>query len=193
MNHHFGSPDPPRTLAERLTRLNDNLQVLGERLKNSIAGVVGDAIADAVRHAVRNLLGRKELPADLSSDRRERRDHHAPSHYRDRVDDPWGEEDFRWEDDEVFTPVPETPPTAPGAGQRWRNAMSAAVQGAFWYLKQQPRRRPVLTTLAVTLAAAITGFIAGPVFTAGAGVLASMACLILTADASKKAAELAAG
>jgi hypothetical protein len=193
MNHHFGSPDPPRTLAERLTRLNDNLQILGEKLKTSIAGVVGDAIAEAVRDSVRGLLGHKESLPDAYSDHREYRDHHAPSSDRDRVDDPWGQEDRRWEDEEDFTPVRETPVTDTGVGNRWRNAMSAAVQGAFWYLKQQPRRRPVLTTLAVTLAAAITGFLAGPVFAAGAGVLASMAGLLLTAEASKKAAELATG
>jgi hypothetical protein len=71
--------------------------------------------------------------------------------------------------------------------------MSAALQTALWFVKQQPRRRPLLTTLAVTLAAGITAFVAGPVFAAGAGVLASVASLVLTADASKSAAELAAG
>ena len=57
----------------------------------------------------------------------------------------------------------------------------------------EPRRRPVLTTLAVTLAAGVTGFVAGPVLAAGAGVLASVAGLVFTADASKSAAALAAG
>jgi hypothetical protein len=187
MNHYYGSPDPPRTLAERLERLNDNLRSLGERLKASIAGVVGDAIADAVRDAVRGLLGSRETPADSY------RDNHAPGHYRDREDDPWGEEDRRWEDEEVYTPARKTTATRNGAAGRWRGAMSAALQAALWFLKQQPRRRPILTTLAVTLAAGVTGFIAGPILAAGAGVLASVAGLLLTADASKSAAELAAG
>ena len=41
MNHPFGSLDPPRTLTERLARLNDNLQALGERLKAFVFGGVG--------------------------------------------------------------------------------------------------------------------------------------------------------
>lgn len=193
MHHHFGSPDPPRTLAERLARLNDNLQTLGERLKASIAGVVGDAIAEAVRDAVRGLLGGKETPTDPFRDAREYRDHHGPAHYRDRADDPWGEDDRRWEDEEDCTPHRETSERRNGAGGRWQNALSAALQAALWFLKQQPRRRPVLTTLAVTLAAGVTGFVAGPVLAAGAGVLASVAGLLITADASKSVAELAAG
>jgi hypothetical protein len=67
------------------------------------------------------------------------------------------------------------------------------LQAALWFLKRQPRRRPVLTTLAVTLAAGVTGFVAGPVLAAGAGVLASVAGLLLTADAYQSAAELSAG
>ena len=188
MNHPYGSPDPPRTLAGRLERLNDNLQSLGERLKASIAAVVGDAIADAARDAVRGLLGGKEVPADPY---RDRRDHHAPAYYREEGDDPWGEEDRGWEG-EVVRPARATPPTRKGAGRRWRNAVSAAVQAALWFLRRQPRCRPVLTTLAVTLAAGVTGFVAGPALAAGAGVLASVAGLLLTADASRSAAELAA-
>lgn len=192
MNHPFGSPAPPRTLAERLARLNDNLQALGERLKASIAGVVGDAIAEAVRDAVRGLLGGKGAPPDPFRDARDYRDRHGPAHDRDRADDPWGEDDRRWEDEEDFTPPRETPERGTGTGSRWRNALSAAFQAALWFLKQQPRRRPVLTTLAVTLAAGVTGFVAGPVLAAGAGVLASVAGLLLTADASQSVAELAA-
>ena len=63
----------------------------------------------------------------------------------------------------------------------------------LWFLRRQPRRRPVLATLAVTLVAGVAGFVAGPALAAGAGVLASVAGLLLTADASKSAAELAAG
>ena len=188
MNHFYGPPDPPRTLAERLGRLNDNLQTLGDRLKASIAAVVGDAIADAARDAVRGLLGSKEAPTDPY---RDRHDNYAPAYYRDEGDDPWGEEDRGWEG-EVVRPARETP-TRKGAGRRWRNAVSAAVQAALWFLRRQPRRRPVLTTLAVTLAAGVAGFVAGPALAAGAGVLASVAGLLLTADTSQSAAELAVG
>jgi hypothetical protein len=189
MNHFHGSLDPPRTLTARLARLNDNLQALGDRLKASIAGVVGDAIADAVRDAVRSLLGGKEAPHDPYSDQRE---HRTRDHYRDGEDDFWGEEENRREDED-FAPArrPRTPSRS--ASSRWRNAVSAALQAALWFIKQQPKRRPVLTTLCVTLAAGVTGFVAGPVLAAGAGVLASVAGLVFTADAYESAPELAAG
>lgn len=140
--------------------------------------------------AVRRLLGGTEAPADPYLDRRDR---HGPAPYRDRADDPWGEEDRRWEDEEDFTPHPETAERRNDAASRWRNALSAAFQAALWFLKRQPRRRPVLTTLAVTLAAGVTGFVAGPAVAAGAGVLVSVAGLLVTADASQSVAELAAG
>ena len=150
----YGSPDPPRTLTERLTRLNDDLRALGERLKASIAGVVGEAIADAVRDSVRHLLG-KEAPADRYPDQREvyPRGHSRDDSY-DRVNDPWSEVDRRWAEDEEesYWPAREKPVPRTNTRRRWRSALSAAVQTCLWFLKCQPRRRPVLTTLAVTLA-----------------------------------------
>jgi hypothetical protein len=151
---------------------------------------VGDAVADVIRDCVHGLLGSKGSPHDPY---RDQRDHHAPDYYRDGEDDPWGDEDRRWEEEDAYASTRETQTTSKGATDRWRNAVSAALQAALWFVKQQPRRRRVLTTLAVTLAAGVTGFVAGPVLAAGAGVLASVAGLMLTADASKSAAELASG
>ena len=176
MNQYYGSPDPPRTLAERLSRLNDGLQSLGERLKASIAGLLSDTIADAVRDSVRGLLGDKESPPTPRREYREYRDPRDPASYRDGEDDPWGDEDRRWQDEEEFRPAREgiRRETSPKSS-RWRDALNAAVQTCLWFLKRQPRRRPVLTTLAVTLVAGATGFVAGPALAAGAGVLASLA------------------
>ena len=177
MNQYYGSPDPPRTLAERLSRLNDGLQSLGERLKASIAGLLSDTIADAVRDSVRGLLGDKESPPTPRREYREYRDPRDPASYRDGEDDPWGDEDRRWEGEEVYTPARETSPK----GNRWRNAVSAALQTCLWFLKRQPRRRPVLTTVCVTLAAGVTGFVACPLLAAGTGMLASVAGLMFAA------------
>ena len=188
MSHPYSSPDPPRTLAERLTRLNDDLKGLGERLKAAIAGAVGDAVAEAVRDTLRSLLGGKDAPADHYRDPRDHAPHALYSDYTAaREDDPWGEEDRRWQDE---GPAPARVNSA--GSKRWRNAVGTALQAALWFLKRQPRRRPVLTTLAVTLAAGVAGLLAGPVLVAGAGVLASVAGLLLTADASRSAAELVA-
>jgi hypothetical protein len=186
MNHPYHSLDPPPTLRERLTRLHDNLQALGERLKASIASVVADAVAEAVRDAVRRLLGERREPVI---------DHfHDPrDHFNDRDDrwdDGWGE-DRRWADEDDYH-ARETPTTRTRAGQRWRSALSAALQACLWFLRRQPRRRPVLTTVCVTLAAGVTAFVAGPALAAVSGVLASAASLMLTAEASRSASEFAA-
>ena len=166
--NHYGSLDPPRTLSERLGRLTDNLQALGDRLKASVAGLMGDAIADAVRDSVRKLLG-----GDHHQDQRNR---HTREPYRDTEDDPWGDENRRRDEEAVYTPTRETSPK----DNRWRNAMSAALQAALWFIKRQPKRRPILTTVCVTLVAGVTGFVAGPFLMAGAGVLASVAGLMFT-------------
>jgi hypothetical protein len=195
MGHYYVPPDPPRTLADRPARLNDDLRGLGERLKASIAGVVGEAIADAVRDSVRDLLGGKVSTGDPYRDRGggRPRDHYRDYDYDGGGDDPWGE-DRRWQDEgESYPPTRGEPTSRAGTGRRWRNALGAAVQTLLWFLKRQPRRRPLLTALAVTLAAGPAGFVAGPALAAGAGVLASLAGLTLTADASQSAAELAAG
>jgi hypothetical protein len=195
MTSYSGGADPPRTLAERLSRLNDSLQALGERLKTSIASLVGDAIGDAVRAAVRNLLGNREAPALASF--RDDRDYHDQFHRRDSQEadarDPWGDEERRWPEEDDYPSGWQRDAQRRDRPKRWRNALSAAVESALWWLKYQPRNRPVLTTLAVALAAGVTGFIAGPVLAAGAGVLASVAGLLLTANATQSAAELASG
>jgi hypothetical protein len=198
-----GGADPPRSLAERLSRLNDNLQALGERLKTSIAALVGDAIGDAVRAAVRNLLGNREAPA-LAASFRDDRNYRKPYRPRDDQDqfhrsdyrdadarDPWGEDERRWPEEDDCPSRWETDERRQDRPRRWHNALGAAAQSALWWLRYQPRNRPVLTTLAVALAAGITGFVAGPALAAGAGVLASVAGLLLTANASQSAAEIA--
>jgi hypothetical protein len=110
--NHYGSPDPPRTLAERLSRLNDSLQSLGERLKASIAGFLGDTIADAVRDSVRGLLGGREESHDPY---RDRRDHHSPGYYQEGEDDPWGDEDRGWREEEFAPARPAAARVAAGA------------------------------------------------------------------------------
>ena len=49
--------DPPLTLAERLDRLNNTLQSLGQQVKDAVASAIGTAVAGAVRDGVRGLLG----------------------------------------------------------------------------------------------------------------------------------------
>jgi hypothetical protein len=195
MTSFTGGADPPRTLAERLSRLNDSLQSLGERLKTSIAALVGDAIAEAVRDALRRLLGSKEAPGvNTFRDDRDYRDQAHSRDYRDAdAQDPWAEGKRRWPEEDDHASRWERDVQGRERPKRWRNALGAAIESALWWLKTQPKNRPVLTTIAIALTAGVTGFIAGPVLAAGAGVLASVAGLMLTANASQSAAEIASG
>jgi hypothetical protein len=195
MNHQHDSTDPPSKLAARLTLLNDNLQALGERLKASIATLVSETIAETVRDAIRCLLRIRvaDTPSPSHRDYRDYRERCYPHAYREPGDDSWSEDERRWSEAEQCPWKQRRAAERNDSPPRWGNALSAAVQTALWFAKQQPRRRPMLTTLAVTFAAGLTAFVAGPVCAAGAGVLASVASLVLTADATKSAAELAAG
>jgi hypothetical protein len=193
MHPSYEGLDPPRTLVERLSRLKDDLQFLGDRLKASIASLVGDAVAETARDSIRKLLGGKETPpVDRFHDPSNNPGHFTRRDYRDcraERDDAWNEDD-RWSEDGEFPPPSrKTAATGGDVPRRWRNALTAALQTALWFIKQQPRRRPMLTTVCVTLVAGVAGLVAGPLLAAGAGVAAWVAGLLLTTEASQSAAE----
>jgi hypothetical protein len=161
------APSGPLTLAQRLARLNDNLQALGEKLKSAIASLIGGAIAEAIRDVIRSLLGGEQdsQPRPFSN-------------HLDGWDDPgWQDEDPRWSREEDFFPASrhEPPACKQEPAQRWRHAWTAGLQTALWWLARQSCRRPIVTTVAVSLAVGVTGYVAGPAMAAGVGVLASIA------------------
>jgi hypothetical protein len=195
MQTYHAHADPPLTFSERLGRLKDNLQALGVRLKQSIASVIGTTIAEAIRDAIHKLLGGDDQPTPFEPSYHEQRDRFTP---RDRWDDrnssPWDyDEEPRWNEEEFCTPSQPSPAPRNESPKRWRNALTAGVQTALWWLKHQPMRRPVIATVVVVLAAGVTGYIAGPTVAAGATVLTSIASLLLTSGAIQSAAELASG
>ena len=172
---------PPRTLAERLEQLNDTLKGLAGRLKEAIASAVSNAVAEAIQDGVRNLLGARTSPQlDHRFDQK-----HEPEfgHWNEPVDSVWNdEEEYRPGFQEILVEPKQT-------SSRWRNAIALALQTGLWWMGQQPRRRPVLTTVGVALAAGITALLAGPVLVAGVGVLASATGLLMTANAATTATD----
>src|SRR5262245_28972836 len=78
------SPGRRPTLVERLQRLNDSLAGLGRRLRDSVATLVGSAVADAVRDGVRRLLDQINPTPPLNENKPQRRDH---LHRSDRFDE----------------------------------------------------------------------------------------------------------
>jgi hypothetical protein len=169
--------DPPLTLAERLDRLNNSLQSLAQQVKDAVASAIGTAVAGAVRDGVRGLLGAAQ-EHDPYEDR--------PAWRREPNDSPLRDPDQpSWDDPEDdYPPLDRREPASRHqSADRWSNALSVALQAGLTWLRHQPRRRPVLTAIAVALPAGLAALVAGPVVGASAGVLASTAGLLLSADA----------
>jgi len=174
------------TLAERLDRLNDTLQSLGQRLKEAFAEAVGAAVAGAVRDAVQGLLGATDQPGRFND----------PLWPHERDEPTWHAPGGPlWAEDEDFVPVSGREPALrrQHMNSGWSEALHVALRAGLYWLRHQPRRRPVLTAVVVAVAAGLTALLAGPAVGAGAGVLASTAGLLLTAEALGPARKCPAG
>lgn len=181
MNYHH-QLGPPLTLAERLAQLNDNLQSLGDQLKEAIARAIGTTVSDAVRDAIRGLLGDPECPASYQTrDWREEDRSWRERSWDDPMHDHWMD---RSEMDTEDRQRHRRTTTA-----RLNQAIGAALQTSLWWLREQKSRRPILTTGAVALAAGVAAFFYGPALAAGVGLLASVAGMVLTAESANSAAE----
>jgi len=166
----------PPTLAGRLHRLNDELQALAGRLREAIAGAVAGAAAAAVRDALRQLLGAPEPPRRL-----------APREAEENLDGGWEDlDEGLWPDDEGAGPEPPREHEGPtGAGTA---VLRAAVGAGLCWLRRLPGRRPALAAVLLGAAACGAALAAGPATAACAGIVASAAGLLLTADAAKTVA-----
>lgn len=186
------------TLRERLQRLNDSLADLGRRLRESIANVIGSAVADAAGDAVRMLLDEGSLAnADEPygprghTYRDDRLSDRHSNNQRGGWDDELNEElpedraeHGLWSDrddgEAVPTPRPTVSKRSPG---RLGYAITTALAAGAWWLNRCKPRRPVLTAVAVAVAAGITALIGGPAVIAGLGVVSSLGGLLRTANA----------
>ena len=211
MSFH-NNPNKRATLVERLQRLNDSLAGLGRRLRDSVATLVGSAVAEAVRDGVRRLLDQVNPTPPLKEDERPRREYpHRDGRFDDdRFDNgDYYHESGGWprdqtsefpEDDQAdrglwsdrYDPEPEPPTREPETDNRQvgrlEYAVTTAVAAGTWWAQRNKARRPVLTTLAVAVAAGIAAFFAGPATAAGLGVLTAVGGMVLTANALSTAA-----
>jgi len=170
-------------LAARLDRLNDTLQSLGHHLKEAIAEAVGSAVAGAVRDAVQSLLGGTDEPVRFDD---------KPWSHEERDEPTWRDSDRPlWTEDEDFVSRGRPPRTSRHkASGCWSEVLGIALQAGLSWLRHQPRRRPVLTAVVVAVASGVAAVLAGPALGAGAGLLASAASLLLTAQALGPAPEV---
>jgi hypothetical protein len=149
-----GPPQP--SLAERLDLLTRHLDALGRQLRDGIARAVAQAVSGAVEQALGTLLGKAptQRPWPYQGEQ-----HRPVSRWDDDADDedmdPW-----------MNNPHPQyarptTPPAPTPRGGHFASALAVGLRTAVWWFRQARSRRPVLTTLAVGLAAGIAVLAAG--------------------------------
>src|SRR4051812_1959646 len=99
--------DPPPTLADRLSGLNDRLLSLAARLKEAIASTVGQAVSQAVRDLVRALLGepeRRRPDQDRWPDNCDHQRYAESSNGFDSEGQDWDENEDPWRPDSRLPP-----------------------------------------------------------------------------------------
>jgi hypothetical protein len=148
-----GPPQP--SLSERLDLLNRHLDTLGRQLRDGIARAVAQAVSGAVEQALGTLLGKAPTQRQWPY----QSDHRPVSRWDDDPDD---EDTDPW----MSSPHPQyarpsTPPAANPRGGHFASALAVGLRTAVWWFRQARSRRPVLTTLAVGLAAGIAVLAAG--------------------------------
>lgn len=185
------------SLTERLDRLRQGLQGLGERLREGLARLVGDAVAGATRDVLRALLGGNGPAPEGHSDQ-----HPLPPYRRGatswdnaagRAHTPWPDD---WLDgpevgladeevDQEDEPCPHAGPPPRGEGPRqarWGQALAVGCQATAWWLRHRTGRRAVLAGLAVGLASALAVYLGGALALAGASLAASALTLLALSD-----------
>ena len=180
IHHACLDPIVRRSLADRLQRLSSNFDSLGHQLRDEIATAVGKAIAEAVSDALRSVLGTSTdgHPAALSSELAPGTESAAVGTTRasasydpwaEPTDDPWLLENrYEPEQDEDSDPEPTTSASSGKARMRsWLTALATGWRAGVWWLKRQRGKAPVLTTVAVGLAAGLVILAAGPLTAAG--------------------------
>jgi len=185
-SYHPLAPPHRLPLTERLDRLRQTLYGLGGELVEGVAASIAQTVAGVVRDTLLALLTKGRGRPDLPERDRSRWSSNRPSLLWGGADE---EEDPMWPDEqEHFSPlrddpdedrwptysndrrVPVTPTqthTAQPRVQRWVTALAATWQAARWWLARKPGRYPVLTALAMGLAAGVATWAGGPLAAAG--------------------------
>jgi hypothetical protein len=173
-----------RYLLERLERLYDALSQLGQRLRESIASVVGQHVGDTVREGLQAALenrlpdSRPHLPSYREPSYRE--PSYRGPYTREQEDPRYGvpQQPGFWYDEEPdeYHPqsIPPDPPPTNRPTTRWWSFLPTALQALGWWIKNQPgriNRIPVRTVLGIGAASGLAALMIGPL----AGLLTAIA------------------
>jgi len=180
MAHPPTRPESPTILTRHLKQLNQQLRELTNQLKHDIAVTVGETEASAVKSFLRRLLDVRESTHPFHPVRDTNPTHEMPFRDSEFPMQAWSRDSDAWPNDVEEEPF-ETPPPAPPSFLK--KALTTGVQAGLWWLRQQPRRRPILSTLLVAALAAGGTLLAGPTLGAGLAVMGSLAGLIISGSA----------
>jgi hypothetical protein len=173
-----------RYLYDRLELLYEALSRLGQRLRESIASIVGEHVGDIVRETVQAALEnrlpetRPRLPSYREPSYRE--PGYRGTYTREPEDPRYGvpQNPGFWYDDEPdkYRPpnIPPEPPPTNRPTRRWWSFLPGALQALGWWIKNQPGRLgriSVRTVLGIGAAAGLAALAFGPL----AGIVTAIA------------------
>jgi hypothetical protein len=199
-----------RLLHAQLGRLNHHLLHLGQGLRERIAGAVGRTVCEVVREAVHAALAAFAGPQapfrgppqqsprrppfwDEPEDDLQRNLPTDPDEFDDPLTAEGSDDGLPTSQHQSGSWGGETTQAPAASASPWVRALAAACQAAAWWLRRQPGRHPLLTTLAVGLAAGVAAYSVSPLLAAGATVVGSAVTLLFVADATTSAVQALSG
>jgi hypothetical protein len=178
-------------LSGHANRLRQTLDLLGRRLRETVATAVGQTVAVAVREAVHVVL--TDFSGSAARGYDPVRDPDPSRSLWGRPDDtepdPWYEGPDPYDTDDVESDPGDvrgqhpTPDQARKPAPRWPLAVVVGCQAAAWWLRRRLAKLPVLAAVAVGVLSALATYAGGPLTAAGIGLAGSALNLAGSASA----------
>jgi hypothetical protein len=190
-----------RLLTDQARRLRANLEHLAQQVREAVARIVSQSIAEATHEALQLVLEgppestgtwspryeerRRSWDETSSSPRRWPSESSHTSYGSSDAECDWSDEQDRSESAQANASAANPP------ARRWARAVTVGCQAAAWWLRRHPGRFSGVVAMGIGLAAGVVALLASPVL-ASAGTAAAMALSVLAlADAARSAGVLA--
>jgi hypothetical protein len=161
---------PRRLVRRHLDRLRASFDALHERLRDAIARVVGEAVAEAMREVVYLLMHLPVTTSPPSSSVGSFREDRKLSPLHDPYRRPWDDEDDENYPREVEATDHKYPVAAcevVSTPAQWSRAVALGCDAVSWWLRRQTHRFPALAALGLGVAVTVAAYAGGPVAAAG--------------------------
>lgn len=170
-------------LSDRLDRLRANLDVLRERLRDSVAQSIGQTVAYAVHDAVQAVLGEPNAHSQRVPYQRPWEQHERSSYWQEPQNAMWQEEpDDRWQDDPEDEPKPATIPDQPPSNKDLGQAVATGCETAAWWLRRWKGRFAIAVAAGLGLVTSVLAWTGGSLTIAALSLAQSIAHLFSFSD-----------